>query len=249
MPNFMFVGGCGHSGTSLLTAILGAHSRIFAIPVETGLFLKSLSEAEIRSALDRHVSENTKPNVEYYCEKTPSHVFHSKEIIRMFPDAKLVFIVRDPRDVIASFKRREVPVARATRRWENANKAILSATRTLNAHYVKFEELVADPQAALIPLCKFLGIEFERDMLDYWKDDRDWFNVKERRSVERPVGEAHRVHRNWQIHQPIMKDQVGSYEDDLSPAEIRMVCDQTSKVAGRLGYALTEEAKSVDSYL
>lgn len=249
MSNFIFVGGCGHSGTSLITAILGAHSRIFAIPVETGVFLKSLTDTEIRKTLDDLVAANTKPNLSYFCEKTPGHVLRSKEIIKVYPNAKLVFIVRDPRDVVASFKRREVPPTKSIARWTKANKAVLAARRTDNSHVVKFEELVADTKGTLIPLCKFLGIEFQDGMLDYWKDDREWFDAKERRAVETPVGEGHRVHRNWQIHQPIMNNRVGTFQDELSPAEIRSICDQTSKIASRFGYELAEETENQDNFL
>ena len=45
-----FIVGCGHSGTWLLLAILGMHSRIQAIPFETELFFKS-DKAQIKESL------------------------------------------------------------------------------------------------------------------------------------------------------------------------------------------------------
>ena len=39
MKNLIFVCGCGHSGTTLLWAMLSAHSRVFGIPYETAVFL------------------------------------------------------------------------------------------------------------------------------------------------------------------------------------------------------------------
>jgi len=41
MNNLIFICGCGHSGTTLLWAMLSAHSRIYGIPYETGVFLNS----------------------------------------------------------------------------------------------------------------------------------------------------------------------------------------------------------------
>lgn len=39
--NLIFVCGCGHSGTTLLWAMLSSHSRIYGIPYETNVFLNS----------------------------------------------------------------------------------------------------------------------------------------------------------------------------------------------------------------
>ena len=40
--NLIFVCGCGHSGTTLLWAMLSAHSRVYGIPYETAVFLNSV---------------------------------------------------------------------------------------------------------------------------------------------------------------------------------------------------------------
>lgn len=50
-------------------------------------------------------------------EKTPRHVNHLKEIFRLDPTAKVVFIVRDGRDVAASLQKRGFPWKDCTGRW------------------------------------------------------------------------------------------------------------------------------------
>ncbi|HTV43854.1 MAG TPA: sulfotransferase [Stellaceae bacterium] len=43
-----------------------------------------------------------KPDADILLEKTPGHVLHWQDIIRIFPDAAFLHIVRDPRSVVAS---------------------------------------------------------------------------------------------------------------------------------------------------
>jgi omega-hydroxy-beta-dihydromenaquinone-9 sulfotransferase len=44
----------------------------------------------------------------YIGEKTPSHVYHIPEILKWFPDAKIINILRDPRSIFLSEYKRKV---------------------------------------------------------------------------------------------------------------------------------------------
>ncbi|MGH7045561.1 MAG: sulfotransferase family protein [Stellaceae bacterium] len=45
-----------------------------------------------------------KPGADILLEKTPGHVLHWPDIVRIFPDAAFLHIVRDPRSVVASLR-------------------------------------------------------------------------------------------------------------------------------------------------
>src|SRR5436190_13903882 len=68
----IFIVGCGHSGTSLLLAILGAHSRIFAAPFESRIAKKATwrFRAGMRK-FERWAIANGKIR---WAEKTPGHI-------------------------------------------------------------------------------------------------------------------------------------------------------------------------------
>jgi hypothetical protein len=237
MPKFLFVGGSGHSGTTLLTAMLGFHSRIYSYRDETYVFRSDLSDDQIRETLATIEAERTKLDVDYVCEKSPSHIRLCDHIFRLYPDAKFVAIKREPRDVIASFKRRGVPIKRGLHNWLFAYRRLLRwEAQGLPVHSLKFEDLVKDPTEILSGICSYLGLPYEPGMLDYWKDPRPWQGIEEVRKPETVSGKDHVIYRNWQVHQPLMSDRVGTYHADLSQDELQVIDGEVSKIAERLGY-------------
>jgi tetratricopeptide (TPR) repeat protein len=48
VKNPIFVVGCGHSGTSVMLALLGSHPCLYPIPYESSIFLQSLNKIEER---------------------------------------------------------------------------------------------------------------------------------------------------------------------------------------------------------
>lgn len=90
----------------------------------------------------------------------------------IWPDARFIHIVRDPRDVARSvvnmgwfgnvWKGIEFWIE-AERRWERFG-AILPEDRFIE---VRYESLIADSERELRRICAFLGVEFDRMMYDY----------------------------------------------------------------------------------
>ena len=111
-----------------------------------------------------------------YGEKTPSHFWKLALLLRWYPEAKLIFLFRDPRDVYASFQRwREFGnVGRADSTllgrslYWNYYQRVLQQTQQCypgQVFEVKFESLVREPRATLEGLCDFLGEELAPSML------------------------------------------------------------------------------------
>lgn len=118
-----------------------------------------------------------------YGDKTPAYMQHLSLLGRVFPAAQYVHIVRDGRDAGLSFMamkrkprfnlgrpRRLVEFACAWRlEVEDAQRfgAELGAGRYLELRY---EDLVAEPEARLREVSAFLGLAFEPAMLEYHRD-------------------------------------------------------------------------------
>lgn len=230
--------------------MLGAHSRIYSYRNESYAFRRdkrNLSDDQIREALDDISAQRNKPDVDYVCEKSPSHIRVCDDIFRLYPEAKFVAIKREPRDVIASFKRRGLSVEHGLKNWRIAYVRLLHwEEQRLPLHSIRFEELVTDPLQTLTGVCTYLGLAYEPGMLEYWKDSRPWQGVKELRKPETVTGANHEIYRNWQVHQPLMRDRVGTYHQDLSESELRLINSQISKVARKLGYSLEETVSGAD---
>lgn len=240
---FIFVGGSGHNGTSLLAAMLGAHSKIYSIPFETGLFLRDLPAREIQSELAELERKCDKRKAIYLCEKTPNHVRHFREIAHLLPEARFIAPVRDPRDVVASYKRRGETTHFGIRQWLRSHQSI-DGISDLPLHVFPFERLVTEPESTLERICSFLDLNYEEAMLDYWQDARPWFTMTNLEKPENASGANHRAYRNWQIHQPLMTDRVGNYSN-LSAEELAKIKSVLAVPASERGYNLTSNRRAL----
>ena len=121
------------------------------------------------------------------CDQTPKNMYYLNEILSYFPNAKVVNMVRDQRDVLLSqknkWKRRflgasDIPLSEAIRSYINYHP-ILSAkiwnsslectekfTNNSRVRLVRFEDLLVEPIRIVKELCKFLEIEFYQEMLN-----------------------------------------------------------------------------------
>jgi len=131
----------------------------------------------------------SKHNARMVSEKTPWNVLYFSQLIQVFPSAKLVFCVRDPRAVVSSmlqvggrFKERGQMGPAFTRSINSAIQLIKKCNATgLDAYkknkdqvlLVKYENLVNTPEETGKKICNFLNVEFFDQMLalDKGKDN------------------------------------------------------------------------------
>lgn len=128
--------------------------------------------AELVAAIYRlEIAPSGKPR---WGDKSPVYVFHIRELLRLFPSARFLHIVRDGRDVALSGlalrwgNLGRTPLA-IGRRWRDAVLAADDALDELGAErvmHVPYEDLVLDTRGTLTRACAFLGIDFEPDMLN-----------------------------------------------------------------------------------
>lgn len=122
-------------------------------------------------------------------EKTPAHLEYVDELLAWFPDARIVHCLRDPRAIFVSeLRRRTEHAVGVPYRQLAAMPALLSSfvllqvvwawARAVHQHrrlvrrypdryrLVRFEDVVAQPEATLDDLCAFLGLKAEPRMLE-----------------------------------------------------------------------------------
>ncbi len=116
-----------------------------------------------------------KPNLRLIGCKTPNFAerYRSGEIEAVFPNTRLLFIVRNPRDIVnSSLNRRNLTLA-GEDVWNiaTANEAVAECRRTLQqivallhahgerSYVVKYEDLCADEGTVLAGVSRFLGLE------------------------------------------------------------------------------------------
>lgn len=110
-------------------------------------------------------------------DKTPYYALHLPTIMEMFPDAKVVNMVRDGRDVALSLLERRYDmdvynVYFAAKYWEQYVTAVDVASRSCNKDSllnIRYEDLLDNPEQTLKSICQFLGEEYFPTLIDFDK--------------------------------------------------------------------------------
>ena len=126
--------------------------------------------------LDRHVDGDFPGLV---VDKLPLNMLGLPVIHSLFPDARIIFSQRHPCDCVLSGFMQSFTVSdsmasfltiEGSADFYDAAMTLFSASREalpLAVHDLAYEQLVADPEAALRPLIDFLGLEWRPELLDH----------------------------------------------------------------------------------
>jgi hypothetical protein len=200
MAKPIFVVGAAGSGTTLLRLIVDSHPNI-AIGPETAImrlvraqrwvpfhehgdrWWKRLGatdeelQREVRDFYARmfeHAARRQGKN--RWGDKTPLHVWHIDEIARTFDDAVVVAIVRHPAASIASnVSRFRFSVKLAIGLWLRMNRALVYHGAELGDRLglIRYEDLVADPEAVLRELLDWLEEPWSPAVLEHDRVQRE----------------------------------------------------------------------------
>jgi hypothetical protein len=229
----IFLVGCHRSGTTLLRLVLDSHSRISCGP-ETR-FLPDLQRLVHRDweRLSRfgfpredwlrrirdffggvHADYAAGRGKARWADKTPLYTMALPFVLEVFPDAQVVHLIRDGRDVVVSHRLRfgYRAAVRCTVKWGRYVRTARAFGDTMPAgryHEVRYEEAVAEPEKTMRALLEFLGEEWEPGVLEYVArphDVADKYTVEaDRRRADAGTGDA------------IYASRVGTHRRGLDP--------------------------------
>lgn len=110
-------------------------------------------------------------------EKTPGNIYHSNILIDMFPEARFIHMVRDPRGGVASMQRvsfcSDDVAFNALHRHKimsHGREWLAEAVPTAQRMEVRYEDLVSSPQHTLGRICSFIGEAYEPEMLRFHRN-------------------------------------------------------------------------------
>lgn len=208
----VFLTGFPRSGTTLLEQVLASHpevvaleeretleaaQRAFQMKPEDVARLAHATEAELQPLRDaywaRVGAEGGDPAGKVFVDKHPLHTFRLPLILKLFPDAKILFARRDPRDVVLSCYRRRFAMSGSAYQlltlpgaagYYDAAMSLaekLQPAMAANTLVVRHESLVDGFDAAVREVCDFLGLPWADSMRDFAQKGRD-------RAVATPSG-------------------------------------------------------------
>jgi hypothetical protein len=108
---------------------------------------------------------------EIFIEQTPWHGIYLDTLKSLFPNMKVVHIIRDGRDVALSYARTpwwSKDVMANLERWEQEVNIAHSFCKENPESCIelRYEDLVMHPEATLTKILRFLSLNFEEQLLD-----------------------------------------------------------------------------------
>lgn len=203
--------------------------------------LAAIAEAEAAGGLDREakVARIARGLFDaYFCaqggtpdhvlvEKTPSHLFHARFLLTHFPEARIVEVVRDGRDVCVSMDayKQWMPQDRKYQIWMWARFAAEGSKLQEDPRFrgrvmrVRYEDIKREREAQIARFLAFSGLETPPELLTRIVEETDI-----RRKKEKGEGKHYR------------KGTVGDWRERLSPEDQDLFRRMAGQELARLGY-------------
>ena len=166
----------------------------------------------------------------FFLDKTPRYYFVIPELRRVFPDARFVFLFRNPLAVLASILQTWVKnedAGRLRAHWHDlvvAPQRLLDGVRSFTPDeiVVRYEELVSAPETVIRSLCERLEVPFFPEMIEYGAapSRTQWLFGDQGTVYEKSSPVRGRVDRWREVLKtsPIWQSWAGAYLADLGPA-------------------------------
>jgi len=246
----IFLMGFPRSGTTLLERILDTLDELDSLEERETLVdlqrdfvmasggldnlekLTPETQQSYRQAYRRRVADwKTVPAGVSLIDKLPLNTMFLPVINRIFPDARVIFAIRDPRDVCLSCFIQNFTLNEAMAHFLDLELTIeyyieimetgLAALETLpiKAHRMRYEALIREPEKECRALLAFLELEWNPTVLDFHQ-------YQHGRRIETPS--------YLQVSQPLYESSIGrwkNYKDLMAPHLERL-----APLVERLGY-------------
>lgn len=108
-----------------------------------------------------------------WLDKHPGMTAQFSQIHEAAPTGRVIEVLRDPRDILASKKRRQKTGGYYDPYWDTLSwKSDVRGAALVHQQFpqyilpVRYEDLVSDPERVLRRICAFLGLDYSEDMLE-----------------------------------------------------------------------------------
>jgi hypothetical protein len=194
-------------------------------PVPPGLAPADAYRFVVAAPYAAYAAQHGKPR---WADKTPHYVHHIDHLLRVWPRARFVVLVRDGRDVALSLRRMPFGPNNA---WAAAQwwaRGIRAGRRAAQRHpgavlTIRYEDIASAPATEIPRICEFFGVTYREDMLALEKADRrkivpdqaSWFPT---------------------IFEGITTGAVGRWRSEMSARDQRIFSALAGEELGALGY-------------
>jgi Sulfotransferase family len=176
-------------------------------------------------------------NLTWWGDNEPSHICNIPYLKELFPNSRFILMIRDPRDVYASFKTAWPDGHTAeslAMSWERCLlDGVLAASRLGSGvvQQVRYENLVINAEMQLKEICRFLKVEYTDAVLNFHELE--------------PAKNLSRVEHHRNVARPLFRSSVGRYRHVLTQQEITAIHRQLYSPMTCLGYLSYEDYEEI----
>ena len=181
----------------------------------------------------------------YFLDKTPRYYNIIPELHRAFPNARFIFLLRNPIACLNSIIKTWVK-----NDWHNlfyykfdllkAPSSIVEGINFLQdkAFVIKYENLVSSPEREVKSLCEYIGVGFEKEMIEYGHQNQPhWL-----------LGDSTQVYK----HKKPVTANITSWSEYLNNSEYWRLADDYLQILGKsvideMGYSYDNIKFQIDS--
>lgn len=205
---------------------------------------KPITYSEVIQIVYHQYLKQKFPGKRRWGDKTTFYLDFTSTINKFFPSAKFIHIIRDGRDIACSYRKLNHlthDIRKIALEWTTNIKTAKKAGRFLGKkRYVeiKYENLVNNPEIELKRICSFLNEDYSKEMLDFWKK-----NKEKKLEPERHMG--------WKelTIKPVVLNLVGRFKAELSASDIHLFEVISGNTLTSLGYNLITEQKKMENFI
>lgn len=214
------------------------------VPVDLGRVVSLVESAErpsfltVQQAIYEACAERTDAST--WVTKYPGLWDCLDEIGEHYQAPKFVYLVRDPRDVVLSFKTSNIELYHpylSSHRWldeQRRGRELLGASPD-SVHLLTYEALLQDPESEVRDMCEFLDVPFEEAMLYYYETED-----------AQATSESSELLENLSI--PIQRDNFGKFRDQLPEDEVALTEKVTYDELVYFGYEPVNTEERLDEF-
>lgn len=171
-------------------------------------------EEVYRTMLEQYLLEH--PETHFVGDKDPRNIDYLESLYKSFPDAKVLHIVRDPRDVLSSRMKaawsQHRPVWQHVLLYETQLKRGRKKGKEFfgqNYYEFKYEDLITYPEVTLQKIAAHIEIEYDENMLQFSKSAERLVDKREMSWKKETLG-------------PLLKTNKDKWKESLKPWQINM---------------------------
>jgi hypothetical protein len=248
--------GCARSGTSILGELVGAHPDVKLVFEAHDVWelggmganeSHRLTAGRATAPVVRRIRdwfEKQKGSAGLLVEKNPRNTLRIPYVRRIFPEAKLIHIVRDGRDVACSMvpgcggvewshlrprswktlmAQAKGPV-RCALVWKEILEIALEDLEDVPHLQVRYEDLVGHPRQTADALLEFLELDSAPAVREFCG------------KIQNATAGAYHAQQQRQWYRDDHHRRVGRWRENLSAEEQRLINEQLGELLRRLGY-------------